>query len=268
MKSLRLLCLLVPTLLLADVDPSAVTTTPAPAPAAATPAPAPKADLPTVATIELRLKPSLSAPVVLTLPQTDVSPSAQDAGSFEGKSWKSVEKPVTLTGYVEKSAVDKNLDVAKGATVWSDESKTSQLTVVDEPSAVKVLSVEKLGRVELTEPRVLYYPGADAPLSPVTPVAESTPAQSVPSRVSAVPTVAGVDSMTSLEGVLKKGNPLLGARLYLVDVHGNFVANIDPKSPVDRMSMEGYLDKTAAYTGVLKERGGELTLTVRMIRLE
>jgi hypothetical protein len=275
MKHLALLiAAFIPAFLLADVDPGAAPTAPA-----------------IVNPVELRLKPASSSPVVLTLPEADLAASSQDAGYSDGRRWQSVERPVTLTGYVDKAAIDKDLEIAKGAVVWVTPDKTESLTTVDNPEDARLLEVDHMGKVEVKEPRVLYYTTDKAPAvtlpvplntktsapsaadtlapSPVAPAAPLVnPDNIVQLHSPAMANDAPHRSFRTIEGVLKKGNPLLGGKLYLVDAHGVYIAKIDRMSPIAKMTIEEYLGETAVYTGELREVNGELVLTVRSIRME
>lgn len=271
---------------------------PAVAPAVEAPKTETDASVPAEKLIELHLKPAAGSPVVLSLPESEIKKNTQDAGTFaDGKKWFSVEREVTLVGYVDKKAIDKNLDIEKGTIVWTSTDKAEQLTVIDKPSDARLLDVDSMGRVEVKEPRVLYFSEAvtsavvaSAPVAetkpivikeaPVAPVATTVtiPASPVPApepvvdentlkrRGVAVDT-APKGNLRSIEGELKKGHSLFGRKLYLVDEYGNFIAKIDKNSPIDWLTFQQYVGQTAVFVGELKETNSGLVLTVRSIRM-
>ncbi len=271
MWTLLLLALLPTSLVIADVDP-VTPPTPLTDESSVTVYEAPKSETAPVIqsarsrSFDLHLKPSLTSPVAMSASENDLVADAQDTGIVEGGlKWMSVERPVTLTGFVDKSAVDKNLDVARGATVWSNEQKSAQLTIVNNPSDVRLLEVDRMGRVEVKEPRVLYY---GIPMAAVTtdPQATSPDWQSQANRRRG----EGVETSTAgrrmIEGTLRKGK-LFGTKYYLEDGQGQRICRIDPKSPIGMMTFEQYIDRRAVFVGELTESNSELTLSVRSIRM-
>ena len=225
---------------------------------------------PTANTVALRLKPSASAPVVLTLPADEVKAGAQDAGIVaDGQKWMSVEHAVTLVGYVDKAAIDKDLTVSKGTVVWTATDKAEQLTVVDEPTAAKLLEVDHMGKVEVKEPRVLYYAAPmqvmDVSAPTVSPAEQKSLDDAAKRRGSSSTMVDA--RLRGIEGVLRKGNPLFGRKLYLYDAQGQQICRIDQNSPIGWLTFSEYVGHTAVFVGELHDNGGDLVLTVHSIRM-
>lgn len=277
--------------------------------------------------VALHLKPSLSSPVVLSLPADEIRNAVQEAGTFaDGKKWSSIEREVTLTGYVDKAAIEKDLDIRRGSIVWTTPDKTSQLTIVENPAFVRLREMEgTMGKIEAKEPRVLYFtneetsapsstsnaaapkdsanptaakdasasdktddalktealnPSKEVPFAP-TAASASAPEKPLPLPAPAEPVVddntlrhrgmavstAPQGNFRAIEGTLKKGNPLFGRKLYLVDEAGNHIAKIDKNSPIDWLTFQPYIGQTAVFSGELHETDDGLVLTVRSIRL-
>ncbi|NDC83980.1 hypothetical protein EB093_10055, partial [bacterium] len=205
--------------------------------------------------IGLRLKPSMSSPVVLALSKEEAQASSQDTGIVaEGQKWMSVEHAVTLTGFVEKTAIDKDLSIDRGTIVWSSPDKAEQLTVIDNPASVKLLEVDHMGKVEVIEPRVLYY---GLPTQPVVETTGAGPTGATAEQKSMDATAKRRGSasdltdshLRSIEGVLRKGNPLLGRKLFINDAHGQRICKIDPNSPIDWLTFNQYVGHVAVFVG-------------------
>jgi hypothetical protein len=234
---------------------------------------------------QLRLKPSISAPVILTLSESELKSSAQDTGIVEGGlRWMSIERPVNLVGYVDKVSVDKDLTINSGAIVWATPEKKSQLTVIDNPAYAQLLEVDQMAKVQVKEPRVLYY-GLPISSSAATRAqaysnASSSSASSQSTNTS--PADKNLENaakrrgsavnipqsnVRAIQATLRKGNPLLGGKLFLVDQNGHHICNIDPQSPIGAESFKGYIGRSAVFSGVLNETRSGLVLSVRSIRL-
>lgn len=270
MWTLILLALLPTSLVIADVDP-VVPATPLTDETPVTVYEAPQMQ-PTVTAVQiapaksfdLHLKPSLSSPTVMKAAENELIADAQETGIVaDGLKWMSVERPVKLTGFVDKKAVDKNLDVAPGTIIWTTEAKTAQLSTVDNPADVRLLDVDRMGRVEVKEPRVLYYGLPMAPSPAAAPTVSDAPASS--RRGSATETTN--PSYRMLEGTLRKSNPLFGRKYFLEDGQGQRICRIDPNSPIGALTFEQYVDRRAVFVGELHDYNGTLVLTVRSIRM-
>ena len=263
--------LLLPCLVWADVEPvtpSVKKSVEKTTPAAQT---APAVFTPKAGEVALHLKPSEQSPVVMSLPLSELVSSSQDTGIVEGgKRWMSIEKPVTLTGFVERNAIDKNLDVAAGTVVWSSAEKTGELTVVDNPASVRLLEVEKMGKVEVKEPRVLYYtvPGqGNVNAAPKTDKNdERWQAQNDKRKGEAVSSTKA-ESERAIEGVMRRGGSLLGRSFYLEDSQGKRICKISKNSPISPLVLDQYIGRSAVFVGTLNENTGELVFTVNAIRL-
>lgn len=253
MKRTLLLIATLPLVALADVEPVAPQVTPQEALQVA-----PVAQK----SVDLRLKPSTASQVVATAAQSELT-AAQDTGIVaDGMKWMSVERPVTLTGFVDKSAIDKNLDIAAGTLVWANEDKTVQLTTIDNPSAARLLEADRMGKVEVKEPRVLYYGVPATTEAAPMPALTDVPA---PAAERSTKASASHGNLRTIEGTLKKST--FGKRFWLVDSQGQHICRIDNRSPIDPLTLERYVDRTAAFVGVLHDNNGVLVLTVRSIRI-
>lgn len=214
--------------------------------------------------VQLRLSPSTNSPIIMTVPQASLT-GTQTGIAQNGVQWMSVEQNVTLTGWVDKKAINKNLEVKRGTVVWSDENKTEELTTVDDPSAVRVRSVERMGQVQVKESRVLYYS--------TTQKAQGEWSTNQARRGTTVKSPqernvnAQKENVRVIEGTLRQSKGLGGRKMTLVDAQGNFICRIDPNSSVDRSALEQYINRTAAFVGVLTETRTGLVLTVRSVRL-
>lgn len=259
MKRTLLLIATLPLVALADVEPVAPVVTPQESPKTITEAHIKNSIAPSV---ELRLKPSLTAPVTYKASVNDFA-DAQDTGIVaDGMKWMSVERPVTLTGFVDKSAIDKNLDIAAGTLVWANEDKTVQLTTIDNPSAARLLEADRMGKVEVKEPRVLYYGVPATTEAAPMPALSDTPAPATERQQNMAPSHG---NLRTIEGTLKKST--FGNRFSLIDSQGQHICRIDPKSPIDPLTLERYEGRTAGFVGVLHDNNGVLVLTVRSIRM-
>lgn len=256
------LFLLIPTLLMADVELVAPVVTPAES-ASVTVYQAPAAK-----TFDLHLKPSVSSAVVAKAPESELASSAQDTGLVtDNMRWMSVERPVKLTGFVDKSAINKNLDIAPGTLVWQNEEKTVQLTAVDNPSSARLLEVDRMGKIEVTEPRVLYY-GVPMAVTAPAPVADDTARWQANTSARRGEATSSADSAhRMIEGTLRKGSVVFGSKLYLVDARGQHICKIDPRSPIATRTLQQYIDRTAVFVGELHEANGTLILSVRSVRM-
>ncbi len=270
--------LLLPTLLFADVEK-------APAAQLQTSAAAQRA------TVELRLRPELAAPIVASAPESELTPTAISTGVVtDGASWMKVQREATFFGYVEKASISKDLEILPGANVYETPEKGALLLSVEDPARVRLLEVDRMGKVQVKGPTTLYYPvglsGVEktdvameaAPQVEVAAISDASDAQAAsmaqPVQQKRVPqyasgTMSPADAkLRTIEGELRKGNPLLGSKLYLVDIHGRLVARIDPNSPIDRMTLQRYLGQKAIFVGEMEDHNGSLYMKVRSVRLQ
>lgn len=289
------LLLLLPSLLMADVmlteTAPVVTAIEAPAnpqaPVATTPAVSMVAtpsiqtnapvSIPAADAVELRLQPSLSAPVVLSLSSSEISDPASTGPAVDGTEWFSTEREVTLEGFVEKSSIQKDLDITSSAQVWTTADKAALLTTVTNPANVRLLDADNgMGHIQIKEPRVLYFAKTSAVVAEPTPVVEPSTTVVEVARVSPVEPAAysrpvaslSVATATrSIEGRLEQSSFLTGHAFYLVDQNNAKICSVAKDSAIDRLTMNKYLGKVVVLVGELTEKHNKLTLKVRSIRM-